>query len=373
MTTDNEVRSPVPLAYPRGEAQALRSEIAQAVMRVIDGNVYILGTEVAAFEKALAASVGAAEAIGVASGTDALVLAMLGIGIEPGDEVITVSHTAGPTVAAIRMVGAVPVLVDIEEATYCLDPATMRAALSSKTKAIIAVHLYGHPANIAAIRAAAPGIPVIEDCAQAQGALSGGKPVGGLGDAACFSFYPTKNLGAIGDGGAVTSNNLIIADRVRKLRTYGWTRPQYAELEGGRCSRLDEIQAALLSVKLKALPDHIERRRAIAALYRSGLAGLQLTLPSEGPGDSHAYHLFVLRSDQRDALEAHLQKEDIGTGRHYPLPVHMQPGLAAQARVPSHLVVTERVGNEILSLPMFATMTDSQVDRVIAAVKAFFA
>jgi dTDP-4-amino-4,6-dideoxygalactose transaminase len=373
MTTGNEVRAPIPLAYPRGEAEALRAEISQALMRVVDGNVYILGPEVDAFEKALAASVGAADAIGVASGTDALVLAMLGAGVGPGDEVITVSHTAGPTVAAIHMVGAVPVLVDIDESTYCLSPAVVQAALSPKTKAIIAVHLYGHPADIAAIRAAAPGVSVIEDCAQAQGALSHGRPVGGLGDAACFSFYPTKNLGAIGDGGAVTSNDATLADRVRKLRTYGWTRPQYAELESGRCSRLDEIQAALLSVKLKALPGHIERRRAIAARYRDGLADLPLILPSDTPGNRHAYHLFVLRSDRRDALETHLQKEHIGTGRHYPLPVHKQPGLAAKARIPAQLAVTERIGGEILSLPMFSTMTDSQADRVIAAVKGFFA
>ena len=266
MTTGNEVHAPVPLAHPHGEAKSLRAEIAQALMRVVDGNVYILGPEVDAFEKSLAASVQAEKAVGVGSGTDALVLALLGVGVRPGndDEVITVSHTAGPTVAAIRMAGAVPVLVDINEAIYCLDPGTVKAALSPKTRAIIAVHLYGHPADIAAIRAAAPGVPIIEDCAQAQGALSSGKPVGGLGDAGCFSFYPTKNLGAIGDGGAVTSNNAGLADEVRKLRTYGWTAPQYAELENGRCSRLDEIQAALLSVKLKALPGHIERRRAIA-------------------------------------------------------------------------------------------------------------
>lgn len=371
MTTDT--LAPVPLAYPRGEAQALRAEIAEALMRVVDSPVYILGPEVAAFEKALAASVGASDAIGVASGTDALVLAQLALGVGPGDEVITVSHTAGPTVAAIRMAGAVPVLVDIDPATYCLDPSKLKGALSPSTKAIIAVHLYGHPADLSAIRAAAPGVPVIEDCAQAQGATSDGKPVGGLGDAACFSFYPTKNLGAIGDGGAVTSSDTAIADRVRKLRTYGWTRPQYAELENGRCSRLDEIQAALLSVKLKVLPGHIERRRAIAARYRDGLSDLPLTLPAEMPGNGHAYHLYVLRSDKRDALEAHLQKRSIGTGRHYPLAVHQQPGLAVHARIPAPLTVTERIGGEILSLPMFSTMTDAQADSVVAAVNDFFA
>ena len=370
--TLNDSRDPVPLAYPRGEIQALHDEIVAALMRVVDSDSYILGPEVTAFEKALAASVGAADALGVASGTDALSLALLAVGAGRGDEVITVSHTAGPTVAAIRMIEAVPVLVDISESSYCLDPAKITAALSPKTKAIIAVHLYGHPANIAAIRAAAPGVPLVEDCAQAQGALSGGKPVGSLGDAACFSFYPTKNLGAIGDGGAVTSNDASIGKRARRLRTYGWTRPQYAELENGRCSRLDELQAAVLSVKLKGLPERIARRRAIAAHYRASFQGLPLVLPSEAVGMDHAYHLYVVRSDRRDALEAHLRKESIGTGRHYPVPIHRQPGLAAQARIPQKLTVTEKIGDEILSLPMFATMTDWQVERVVQAVRGFF-
>ena len=372
MTAGDDPRSPVPLAYPRGEVQALRQQIADAVMRVIDGSVYILGPEVAAFEKALAASIDAREAIGVASGTDALALALLGAEVTVGDEVITVSHTAGPTVAAIRMVGAVPVLVDIDPENYCLDPGKLAAALGPRTKAIIAVHLYGHPADITAIRRAAPGVTVIEDCAQAQGATSSGRPVGNLGDVSCFSFYPTKNLGAIGDGGAVVTSNAGIGERVRKLRTYGWTKPQFAELEYGRCSRLDALQAALLSVKLSALSDGVARRRGIAARYRDGLKNLPLTLPSEASDCQHAYHLYVVRSDRRDALEAHLSKEAIGTGRHYPLPVHKQPGLVAHARIPAPLSVTEAISGEILSLPMFSTMTDAQADRVVTAVKGFF-
>jgi dTDP-4-amino-4,6-dideoxygalactose transaminase len=372
MTTGDDARNPIPLAYPRGEAQLLRQQIADAVMRVVDGPAYILGPEVAAFEKVLAASVGAAEAIGVASGTDALVLALLGANVTAGDEVITVSHTAGPTVAAIRMIGAIPVLVDIDPKTYCLDPARLAAALGPRTKAIIAVHLYGHPADIDAIRKAAPGVTIVEDCAQAQGAGSDGRSVGNLGDVSCFSFYPTKNLGAIGDGGAVITSDPGIGERVRCLRTYGWTKPQFAELENGRCSRLDELQAALLSVKLSVLPKSIARRRAIAARYQNGLKDLPLTLPVETEGRSHAYHLYVLRSDKRDALEAHLSREGIGTGRHYPLPVHKQPGLATHARIPAPLTVTEAISGEILSLPMFTTMTDAQADRVIAAVKGFF-
>jgi dTDP-4-amino-4,6-dideoxygalactose transaminase len=371
--TSNDSPVPVPLAFPRGEIQALHEEIVAALMRVVDSNSYILGPEVAAFEKALATSVQVPSALGVASGTDALVLGLLGVGVDRGDEVITVSHTAGPTVAAILMLDAVPVLVEISESNYCLDPGKIAAALSPRTKAIIAVHLYGHPADIAGIRAAAPGIPIVEDCAQAQGALIDGRPVGGLGDAACFSFYPTKNLGAIGDGGAVTSKDAVIGERARKLRTYGWTKPQYAEMENGRCSRLDELQAAVLSLKLKSLPSFVARRRAVAAQYCASLKNLPLVLPSEASGMHHAYHLYVIRSDRRDALEAHLREEGIGTGRHYPVPIHHQPGLAAKAIVPQPLAVTEKVANEILSVPMFATMTDAQVERVIKAIRGFFA
>jgi dTDP-4-amino-4,6-dideoxygalactose transaminase len=261
-------------------------------------------------------------------------------------------------------------LVDVDENSYCLDPALLQCAISPRTKAVIAVHLYGHPADMAAI--AANGIPVIEDCAQAQGALLGGKPVGGFGVVSCFSFFPTKNLGAIGDGGAVASSDADIALRIRQLRTYGWSRPQYAELEGGRCSRLDELQAAILSEKLKVFPLAIARRRAVAARYRSGLADLPLVLPTEASGVEHAYHLYVVRSDRRDALESHLADCRIGTGRHYRLPVHHQPGLAAHARVPAPLDVTDRISGEILSLPMFATISDAQVDRVIEAIRSFY-
>lgn len=362
----------VPLADPGAEALAQRDAIVTALARVVDSGHFILGPEVRAFEQALATSLGISNAIGVASGTDALVLALLGVQVEPDDEVITVSHTAGPTVAAIHMVGAIPVLVDVDEKSYCLDPEKLRAAVSPRTKAIVAVHLYGHPANIDAIRAAAPGIAIVEDCAQAQGARAQGRPIGSIGDVSCFSFYPTKNLGAIGDGGAVASNNGEIANRVRRLRTYGWTKPQYSELEYGRCSRLDELQAAVLSTKLETLPDAIAHRRAIADHYRAGLQDLPITLPSELPGMDHAYHLFVVRSDRRDALEAHLANSGIGTGRHYPYPIHVQPGLAARALIPEPLAITEKIGREILSLPMFATMTEAQANRVVASVRAFF-
>ena len=364
----------VPLADPGGDMSSLSAEIAARLKRVIESGSYILGQEVADFEKALARDVGVAQAIGVASGTDALVLALLGFGVNVGDEVITVSHTAGATVVAIRMIGAVPVLVDVEERFYCIDPEKVESAIGARTRAIIAVHLYGHPADMTAISGIAKrhGIPVIEDCAQAQGATIGGRQVGSLGDAGCFSFYPTKNLGAIGDGGAVVTDNLAVAERVRKLRTYGWSKAQYTEIEHGRCSRLDEIQAAVLSLKLKSLWQNLRSRRNVAEHYRTRLAELPIMLPLERSDCSHTYHLFVVRVRERDALQAHLRASGIGTGRHYPWPVHQQPGISSAIRVPGTLAVTERISGEILSLPMFATMTDAQVDQVVAAAAEFY-
>jgi dTDP-4-amino-4,6-dideoxygalactose transaminase len=374
MSIDPNVIDSVPLSDPRGESASLRAEISASLMRVVDSGSYILGAEVAAFERALAANIRVAEAVGVASGTDALVLAMLGVGVSAGDEVMTVSHTAGPTAAAIRMIGAIPVLIDVEECSYCIDPNKIESAIGPRTRAIVAVHLYGHPANMATINSIASQrrISVIEDCAQAQGATIGERQVGSFGNIACFSFYPTKILAAIGDGGALVTNDIALADRVRKLRTYGWSKPQYAALENGRCSRLDEIQAAILSLKLQMLSTNLKRRRNVAERYRSHLAGLPLVIPSERAGCGHSYHLFVIRAEARDALEAHLRASAIGTGRHYPWPVHVQPGIASCARVPEPLAVTERIAAEILSLPMFATISDTQIDRVIDAVWKFY-
>ena len=374
MSIDPKLLETVPLSDPRSKSASLRDEILASLMRVVDSGSYILGPEVAAFEKALAANIRVAEAVGVASGTDALVLAMLGVGVNAGDEVITVSHTAGPTVAAIRMIGAIPVLIDVEECTYCIDPNQIERAIGPRTRAIVVVHLYGHPANMATINCIVSKhrIPIIEDCAQAQGAMAGERQVGSLADIACFSFYPTKILAAIGDGGALVTNNIALADRVRKLRTYGWSKPQYAALENGRCSRLDEIQAAILSLKLQTLSSNLERRRNVAERYCANLAGLPLILPSERAGCKHSYHLFVIRAEARDALEAHLRANGIGTGRHYPWPVHLQPGIASFARVPGPLAVTERIAREILSLPMFATISDTQIDRVVDAVWKFY-
>lgn len=364
----------IPFADPRSDNARLREAILASMARVLDRGPYILGPEVVNFEAALAKRLNVAGALGVASGTDALVLALLAAGVQPGDEVITVSHTAGPTVAAIRVVGAVPVLIDVDRQTYCLAPDGIAAALSSRTKALIVVHLYGHPADMFAIRSAVAdrGVILIEDCAQAQEATLASRQVGGFGDLSCFSFYPTKNLGALGDGGAVCSNDPEILLRLKELRTYGWSQPQFSTREFGRCSRLDELQAAVLSVKLPHLAEDIDRRRAVAHRYREGLGGLPIILPSERPDCRHAYHLFVIRTDQRDDLESYLAGRGIGTGRHYPFAVHRQPGLAAHARIPAPLAVTEEIAGEILSLPLFASMTDMQVDRVIEAIRSFF-
>lgn len=369
----SNTEEPVPLADPRAENALVREALVQAAAAVIDSGWYILGPKVTAFEAQLAQDVGVPGAVGVGSGTEALVLAMQGCGVGPGDEVIAPSHTAGPTIAAIHLVGATPVLVEVEPDTLCIAPRAVEAALGPRTKAIIAVHLYGHPADLTALAAIAArhNITLIEDCAQAQGASFHGQTVGGIGDLGCFSFYPTKSLGALGDGGAITAKSSDTLARMRWLRTYGWKKPQYAEVPGGRCSRLDEMQAALLLVKLKKLGEMNERRRSIARAYREGLAGSPLVLPPEREGCRHVYHLYVVRCRQRDALEVWLGERGIRTGRHYPHPTHLQPALVRDSRIPAPLTETERAAGEILSLPMFATMTDGQAARVIDAVRSF--
>jgi dTDP-4-amino-4,6-dideoxygalactose transaminase len=369
-----EGERPVPVADPAADHAHLRQEILAAMARVFDSGTYILGPEVDAFERSFAARYGAPGAVGVDSGTGALVLALLAAGVGRGDEVITVSHTAGATVAAIRMIDAAPVLVDIDPETYCLDPGSLQAALSPRTKVVLPVHLYGHPADLDAIGAFAGehGLALVEDVAQAEEASIGERPLGTIGDIGCFSFYPTKNLGAIGDGGLVTARRQDTIERLRHLRTYGWSRPQFASIPGGRSSRLDELQAAVLSVKLRHVTTAVERRRAIAARYNAAFADLPLTLPVEKPGCRHVYHLYVVRTDARAALAQHLHRTGIATGIHYPHAVHRQPGLAAHARVAGSMTATEEIGGKILSLPMFPSLSAAAQERVIDGVRAFF-
>lgn len=364
----------VPLANPGQENVRLETTIVAAMTRVVKAGSYILGEEVKRFEANLAARTKTAGAVGVGCCTEALAISLLALGVTPGDEVVAPSHTAGPTVAAIRMVGATPVLVEVGEFDYCVSPTAVASAIGPRTKAAIAVHLYGQPADMSTLAAIghAKGIAIVEDCAQAQGGRIGAAEVGGFGDCGCFSFYPTKNLGALGDGGAVTARSASVVERLRALRTYGWTAPQYAELENGRCTRLDELQAAILTVKLAHLDASNARRREIAARYAEELGGAPIILPHERTGTTHVYHLYVIRSDRRDALAAHLKSRGIMTGRHYPFPVHVQPGLADKARVPIPLVTTERLAREILSLPIYADMTDAKIERVVSAVREFF-
>ena len=364
----------VPLADPRAENQRLRRAILEAVAGVVDRGEYVLGTCVSRFERELADSVGAAGAIGVGCGTEALVVGLLACGVGCEDEVIAPSHTAGPTIAAIRMTGAVPVFVDVRDEDFCIDPEAFAAAIGPRTKAVIPVHLYGHPADMERIVqvASAESVAIVEDCAQAQGARIGQVPIGAFGDVGCYSFYPTKNLGAVGDGGAVLTLDVRVLEKLRMLRTYGWTQPQFAELEGGRCTRLDELQAAILLVKLSQLEDAVMRRRAIAARYVEGLADLPISLPAERIGMRHAYHLFVIRSDRRDDLAARLKANGIMTGRHYPFPAHAQPALASRSRISGSLARTERIVSEILSIPIFPDMTEEQIDHVIDAMRHYF-
>jgi dTDP-4-amino-4,6-dideoxygalactose transaminase len=365
----------ISFASPLAQYRSQQAEIGAAVMRVLESGSYILGDEVAAFERALAAQCGVAHAVGVASGTDAIALALRAFGVGPGDEVITVSHTALATVAAVLATGAVPVLVDVEPDHYTLDPAALEAAATTRTKAVVPVHLYGQAADMDAIVAFASGrgIFVIEDCAQAAGARLGAKVLGALGQAGCFSFYPTKNLGALGDAGAVVTNDAAIAGRLRRLRQYGWDERRGTNGIGVN-SRLDPLQAAILGVKLPRLDEWVARRAEIARRYSTAFAGLPMKTPGVRNGSEHAFHLYVIRTADRDALRQSLGAAGVETGIHYPAPVHRQRGYAERVRVPAGgLPVSERLCGTILSLPLYPELAEGEVERVIAAVHAHFA
>lgn len=360
----------VPFIDLTAEYLALKAEIDTAVARVLAGGWYILGQEVAAFEAEFAAYCGVNHAVGVASGTDALLLALRALEIGLGDEVITVSHTAVATVTAVALSGATPVLVDVEPDTYTLDAAQLTQAITPRTRAIIPVHLYGQPANLDAILAVARqhGLYVIEDCAQAHGALYKGQRVGSFGHLAAFSFYPTKNLGAVGDGGAVTTQDGDLAQRLRWLRQYGWQERYISTLEGYN-SRLDELQAAVLRVKLRFLDASNAQRRAWADAYRQQLAGLPLVLPQERPYTEHVYHLFVVQVENRNGLQSFLQEQGIGTAVHYPAPVHLQP---AYAHLRASLPVTERLAGQILSLPLYPHLPANQLHQVCQTIGLWY-
>ena len=370
--------SSIPIIDLRAQYLALQSELDAAVHHVLESGWYILGKEVAAFEEEFAAylagdnrhsSIGC---VGVNSGTDALHLALRACDIGPGDEVITVSHTAVATVAAIRLTGATPVLIDIDPSTYTMSPDALASALTIRTKAIIPVHLYGHPAAMTDILALAraAAIPVIEDCAQAHGARYRGKSAGTIGDLACFSFYPTKNLGALGDGGAVVGRNSVLLDRVRSLREYGWTASaRYVSQTEGQNSRLDEIQAAILRVKLHYLDAWNRARREIAHFYDSHLP-TALATPISATDCYHVYHLYVVRCNNRDDVRQQLQATGISSAIHYPAAVHQQPAYQHGNLICHNLANTEKAVAEILTLPLYPQMTIVQANQVADALHA---
>jgi dTDP-4-amino-4,6-dideoxygalactose transaminase len=360
-------------ADPGAAYRALQPEIDAALREVLAGGRYVLGTVVESFERDFAAYIGCRHGIGVNSGTDALHLALRGLGIGAGDEVITVSHTAVATVAAIEMSGARPVLVDVERERRTIAPAAAAAAIGPRTRAVVAVHLYGQPADLEALGQLCErhGLALIEDCAQAHGARAGAARVGSRGAVAAFSFYPTKNLGGLGDGGMIVTSDDALAERLRRLRQYGWSGSRES-LEPGWNSRLDPLQAAVLAVKLRHLDAHNERRRALAARYARALADLPLRLPAERGGARHAWHLYVVEAPDRatrDSLLVHLHRSGIEAGVHYPVGVHAQPAYAGRLAC-GPLSVTDALAAAVLSLPLYPELAESAQDRVVDALRS---
>ena len=362
----------IPCANPKAQYLAYKDEIDAAISRVLDSGWYILGKEVELFEKEFADFIGVKYGVGVGSGTEALHLALVACGIGLGDEVITVSHTAVATAAAITLSGATPVFVDIEPHYFTIDPVCIQKAITSKTKAILPVHIYGHPADMDAIMEIAQefGLKVIEDCAQAHGAKYKGQRVGSLGDIGCFSFYPTKNLGAIGDGGMVVTNFPGLAEKTKLMREYGW-KERYISSSEGWNSRLDEMQAAILRVKLKHLDEDNQKRIKLAQQYLHGLEDLPLDLPRKREGCEHVYHLFVIKTNDREALQDFLGENGIGTSIQYPVPIHQQPYYMDSA-TNRPLPVTEKLAKEILSLPMYPELSLEEIKTVISSIKEFY-
>lgn len=361
-------------ANPVAQYMSQREEILAAVTKVLDKGPYILGPEVDGFEKAFAKYCGATHGIGLNSGTDALILSLKALGVQPGDEVVTVSHTALATVSAVLAVGAIPVLVDVHPQLYTIDFKKMEQAITAKTKVIIAVHIYGQTAELDQILriAKANNLPLIEDCAQSTGGFYKGRRVGSLGIVGCFSFYPTKNLGAIGDGGMVVTSDHELNIKIRRLRQYGWDDHRKTEVPGLN-SRLDEIQASILNVKLKDLDNSNQKRMKIAEIYSRELASLDLVLPVANSAQEHIYHLYVIRLQERDALKAHLERNGIMAGIHYPVPAHRHGGYQQKCRIESSgMAVTDELSQTVLSLPMYPELSISDVSKVCTSVKSFF-
>lgn len=362
-------------ADPRAGYLAAQTEIDSAVLRVLKSGLYILGSELDAFEKEFAAWLGTAGAVGVANGTDAIELALHAAGIGPGDKVVTVANTVTATVSAIGATGAKAVFVDVESGTMLLDLGALETMLTEvrdpKIKAVVPVHLYGQAVDMPRLMdlAVRHNLVVVEDCAQAHGATVGGRKAGTWGQLACFSFYPTKNLGAFGDAGAVAGNDPVLLDKVRLLRQYGW-RKRYVSDSPGRNSRLDEIQAAILRVKLGRLKAENRQRDNLAQVYLAGLKDTPLQLPVVAEGRTHCWHQFVVRTPRRDELKTHLEKANILCGILYPVPIHRQPAYHDATLSLPH---TEQACAEVLSLPLHPGLTSEDIARVVREVAGFFA
>ena len=357
--------------------KTLKKELSAAMLKVAESGQYVLGSTVEDFENNFAAYIGNKHAFGVGSGTDALIFSLKALGIGKGDEVIVPSFTFMATVFSILHVGATPVFAEVNAATYTLDPLAAEKLLTKKTKALLPVHLYGHPADMTALMAIAKKhkLHVVEDTCQSHGATWKGKKAGSFGDAGCFSFYPTKNLGAMGDGGMITTNHTSFSEPIRRMRNLGRTSFRDQGTLLGNTSRLDAMQAAILNVKLKHLETFSKNRRAVAEIYRKNLSSTPLGLPVEAPGAKHVYHLFVVRvpDGKRSALQEALAEKSIMTLVHYPRPVHHEPICKELVKKNYRLPLTEKLCTEILSLPMFPEMRAEEVEKVCTVIKRFFA
>lgn len=368
MTTD-AVR--IPFLDLRQQLSSLRDELNEAMASVVASGRFVLGAEVSGFEAEFAKYCDVDHAVGVASGTDALILALKGLGIGAGDEVITVSHTFFATALAISTTGATPVFVDVDSEDLLMDTSAVNAAVTPRTSAVVAVHLYGRCADMAVLTdlARRHGLALIEDACQAHGARCDGRPAGSLGDVGCFSFYPSKNLGAMGDGGAIVTNDGALAERVTRLRNYGQSTQRYVHEELGYNSRLDELQAAILRIKLRHLDDWNGRRRRLAMQYWHALEPLPALTLIPPPYANDSIHLFVARSSKRDDLQDFLLRRGIQTQLHYPRPVHLQSAYTGHAN--QRLPVTEKAAREVVSLPMFPEMNSEAPQRVSATIAEF--
>lgn len=363
----------VPFLDLKAQYHAIGEEVREAVQQVMEQTAFAGGPFVEKFEKEFAAFCGCDYAMGVSSGTSALWLALRAIEVGPGDEVITVPNSFIATAEAISFCGARPVFVDVDERTYTMNPALLEQAITERTKAIIPVHLFGQTADMDPIMeiARAHSLYVIEDACQAHGAEYKGRMAGSIGDAGCFSFYPGKNLGAYGEAGAVTTNNAAIAERIRMLRDHGQEKKYFHRLLGWN-DRMDGIQAAVLSVKLRHLPEWNKARREHAALYERMLGGSPaVTTPFEAPYGRHVYHVYAIRTEQRDALMEHLAKRDIHCGIHYPVPIHLQDAYRSLGLREGSFPVAEQCAREFLSLPMYPELTREQIEHVARAIELF--